>query len=73
MTELDLMTVEEVAQYLRLNPQTVYRKAKAGELPAVRIGRAIRFRRSELESWLKAVSVSPRHVESELQLEASRR
>lgn len=50
----DVMTVSEVAEYLRVNPQTVYRKAKAGELPAVRIGRAIRFRRSELEEWLRS-------------------
>ena len=49
----DVMTVSEVAEYLRVNPQTVYRKAKAGEMPVVRIGRAIRFRRTELESWLK--------------------
>ncbi len=52
----EVMTVNEVAQYLRVNPQTVYRKAKAGELPAVRIGRAIRFRRAELEGWLKSLS-----------------
>ncbi len=52
----EVMTVSEVAQYLRVNPQTVYRKAKAGELPALRIGRAIRFRRSELEAWLKTES-----------------
>ncbi|MCM8794990.1 MAG: helix-turn-helix domain-containing protein [Candidatus Omnitrophica bacterium] len=51
----DVMTVSEVADYLRLNPQTVYRKAKAGELPAVRIGRAVRFRRCELETWLKGL------------------
>ena len=55
----DVMTVSEVAEYLRVNPQTVYRKAKVGELPAVRIGRAIRFRRSELEDWLKAVRAEP--------------
>ena len=48
----DILTVSEVAKYLRINPQTVYRKAKTGELPAVRIGRAIRFRRTELEEWL---------------------
>ena len=52
----EVMTVSEVAQYLRVNPQTVYRKAKAGELPAVRIGRAIRFRRSELDAWMKESS-----------------
>src|SRR3989338_3711257 len=49
----DVMTVSEVAEYLRVNPQTVYRKAKAGEMPVVRIGRAIRFRRAELEDWLR--------------------
>lgn len=49
----EVMTVIEVAEYLRINPQTVYRKAKAGELPTLRIGRAIRFRRTELDEWLK--------------------
>ncbi|MBI3615048.1 MAG: helix-turn-helix domain-containing protein [Candidatus Omnitrophica bacterium] len=52
----EVMTVSEVAEYLRVNPQTVYRKAKVGELPAVRIGRAIRFRRSELDAWMKESS-----------------
>ena len=52
----DVMTVSEVAEYLRVNPQTVYRQAKSGQLPAVRIGRAIRFRRSELDAWLKGVN-----------------
>ncbi len=59
----DVMTVSEVAVYLRVNPQTVYRKAKAGELPALRIGRAIRFRKSELDEWMKAVSATPRVAE----------
>ena len=53
----DVMTVTEVAEYLRVNPQTVYRKAKAGEMPAVRIGRAIRFRKAELDEWLKTASM----------------
>lgn len=51
----DVMTVSEVAEYLRINPQTVYRKAKAGELPALRIGRAIRFRKAELDERLKGL------------------
>ncbi len=62
----DVMTVSEVAEYLRVNPQTVYRKAKAGELPAVRIGRAIRFRRSELESWLRTPAAGTTSVEEKL-------
>lgn len=55
----EILTVSEVAQYLRVNPQTVYRKARAGELPVVRIGRAIRFRKSELDEWLRATSHEP--------------
>ncbi|MBI3322885.1 MAG: helix-turn-helix domain-containing protein [Candidatus Omnitrophica bacterium] len=62
----DVMTVSEVAEYLRVNPQTVYRKAKAGELPVVRIGRAIRFRRAELESWLRTPATSTASVEAKL-------
>jgi nitrogen PTS system EIIA component len=54
----EIMTVNEVADYLRVNPQTVYRKAKSGELPSVRIGRAIRFRRDTLEDWLKGLANS---------------
>ena len=61
----DVMTVSEVAVYLRVNPQTVYRKAKAGELPALRIGRAIRFRRTELDEWMKT---AVRPVEHEAQV-----
>ncbi|MBI1953659.1 MAG: helix-turn-helix domain-containing protein [Candidatus Omnitrophica bacterium] len=49
----EVLTVSEVAEYLRVNPQTVYRKAKVGELPALRIGRAIRFRKSQLDDWFR--------------------
>jgi excisionase family DNA binding protein len=44
MTEQQVMTVEEVASYLRLNKQTVTRMAARGELPAVKVGRHWRFR-----------------------------
>lgn len=68
----DVMTVSEVAVYLRVNPQTVYRKAKAGEMPALRIGRAIRFRKSELDEWMKmtvhASTSSGRTIEHEAQV-----
>ncbi len=60
----DVMTVIEVAEYLRINPQTVYRKAKSGEIPVIRIGRVIRFRRTELEAWLSKKSSSEQFVSS---------
>lgn len=63
----EVMTVSEVADYLRINPQTVYRKAKTGELPALRIGRSIRFRKAELDEWLKSLSHSAHQSDRHIQ------
>lgn len=52
----EIMTVEELAEYLKLDPQTIYRRFRRGELPGVRIGRAIRFRRDVIEGWMRAAS-----------------
>ena len=46
------MTVEDVAELLRINKSTVYRMAKEGRLPATRVGRQWRFRQSSLERYL---------------------
>jgi excisionase family DNA binding protein len=35
-----------------VNPRTIYRLIKNGELPAIRIGRQWRFRRADLEEWI---------------------
>lgn len=48
------MTVEDVAEMLRINKSTVYRMAKAGRIPATRVGRQWRFRLSALEDFLDA-------------------
>ncbi len=41
----DVMTVEEVAKFLRVNKKTVYDAAKRGDIPAKKIGRVYRFSR----------------------------
>ena len=46
------LTTEEVLGYLKVNPRTIYRLIRSGELPAIRIGRQWRFRRSDLNDWL---------------------
>jgi len=50
----EFMTVEDVADLLRINKSTVYRMAKAGRIPATRVGRQWRFRLSALEEFLDA-------------------
>ncbi len=47
-----IMTVEEVAKYLNLVPNTIYRKARAGEIPAVKVGKCWRFPKQALDKWL---------------------
>ena len=47
------LTTEEVLAYLRITPRTIYRLIRSGELPALRIGRQWRFRRTDLDAWLE--------------------
>lgn len=49
-----ILTVEELAAYLKVNAQTVYRRFRAGELPGVRVGRSIRFPKAVVDAWLRA-------------------
>ena len=48
-----LMTVEDVSEYLRVKPSTVYEWASNGNLPGVKVGRLWRFERSEIEKWVR--------------------
>jgi excisionase family DNA binding protein len=56
------LTIDEVLNYLRVKSRTVYRLIKAGELPAVRVGRQWRIRRSDLDAWLEAQRPSTQRV-----------
>ena len=48
----EILTIEEVAEYLRLTPQTIYKWAQERKIPAVKLGKEWRFRRSILDRWL---------------------
>ena len=48
----DIMTLEEVADYLRVSERTVSDWAQKGELPAGKLGTAWRFKRAEIERWV---------------------
>jgi len=53
MSENDVMTTEEVSQYLRIDEQTVRDLLRARKLPGRKVGRSWRVLRSELEAWLR--------------------
>lgn len=47
----DIMTLEEVAKYLKLKPQTIYNWAQNNKIPAAKLGKEWRFRRSVIDKW----------------------
>jgi excisionase family DNA binding protein len=48
----EILTLEEVAAYLRLTPQTIYRWAQEKRIPAAKLGKEWRFRKSIIDRWL---------------------
>ena len=49
----DIMTIKEVAEYLKLNEKTTYRLTSEGKIPAFKVGGSWRFRRDEIENWTR--------------------
>ena len=53
MTDDQLLTTDQLLEYLHLNLKTVYRLIKAGKLPAIRVGRQWRFKKRDIDAWLR--------------------
>ncbi len=53
----ELMTVGEVADYLRVTKKTIYRLLERGKIPATKVGNQWRFKKSSLDDWLQRSSV----------------
>lgn len=47
------MTAKELAGYLQLNELTIYRKARLGLIPVIKMGRALRFKKEIIDKWLE--------------------
>lgn len=50
----EIMTIEEVAAYLRVSERTVYDWAQKGDLPGGKLGTTWRFKREDVESWVNS-------------------
>ena len=50
--EDSILTIEEVAKYLRVSERTVYDWAQRGEIPSGKIGTVWRFKKAEIEKWV---------------------
>jgi excisionase family DNA binding protein len=54
-----VLTLQEVAKYLRVHPSTVYRLAKKGQIPAFKLGSDWRFNLESIDEWLSAAEGAP--------------
>jgi len=52
MIDDDILTLEEVAKYLRVSERTIYDCAQKGEIPAGKIRASWRFKKSEIDKWV---------------------
>jgi excisionase family DNA binding protein len=57
----DVMTVHDLAEYLKMSDATIYRMARAGQLPVIRLGKTWRFKKDMVDNWLK------QHTKAELE------
>ena len=53
MADDDVLTVQELAGYLRIKPLTIYRFAECGKLPGFKIGSRWRFKKNSIDQWIR--------------------
>jgi len=49
----DIMTIDELAEYLRISKSTLYKLAQEGKLPGQKVGKRWRFHREAVDRWVQ--------------------
>ena len=62
--DTEFLTVEEVAEYLRLPLSTVYKLAQDKKLPGFKVGKHWRFRKETFDQWIRAQEESLKSTSS---------
>jgi excisionase family DNA binding protein len=57
-----VMTVHDVARYLRLSEAKVYQMTRKGYVPAIRPGKTWRFRKDLIDEWIRRETEKSLHV-----------
>lgn len=48
-----VLTIEELAEYLKISKSTLYKLAQEGRIPAQKVGKHWRFRKAAIDRWLE--------------------
>lgn len=49
----EILTIKEVAEYLKLTEKTAYRLAAESKIPGFKVGGSWRFRKAEIDKWIE--------------------
>lgn len=60
-----IMTIGEVADYLKVTERTIYRLAGAKQIPAFKVGGSWRFSRADIDGWISRQSTADLHAAGE--------
>ena len=52
----DILTIKEVAAFLKVNERTVYRLAASKKIPAFKVGGSWRFKKEQIDQWINQQS-----------------
>lgn len=55
---LDILTIKDLAEHLKVNERTIYRLVSARRIPAFKVGGSWRFLRTDINNWIKEQSTS---------------
>lgn len=53
MADGDILTIKEVADYLKLTERTLYRLVQEGRVPGFKVGNSWRFKRADIDDWIE--------------------
>lgn len=49
----EILTIQELAEYLKLNEKTAYRLASERKIPGFKVGGSWRFKKADIEAWIE--------------------
>jgi len=57
MEEKEIMTVKQVAKYLQMDEHTIYKLARSGQIPSIKIAGQWRFKKEVIDKWISEQSL----------------
>lgn len=57
MEEKEIMTVKQISEYLQMDVHTIYKPARSGQIPSIKIAGQWRFKKDVIDKWISEQSL----------------